>query len=109
MAVGRALKSLYLSGRAELDLLERWRPLCPPADEGKLAFEPDRHLACRWAQYLRWRSFFGEKPGRAYQGVAGEGQLRPRREDAKLTQFPVLDEDRLGEAQVRSDVLALFV
>jgi hypothetical protein len=41
--------------------------------------------------------------------VAGEGQLRPRREDAKLTQFSVLDEDRLGEAQVRSDVLALFV
>ena len=109
MAFGRTLKRLHLGRGAEADVLEGRSPLRPPGDEGEVSLDFGGNLA-RWrAQHRNLNPVLRQEPGCADQRVAREGELRPRREDAQLAPLPVLDENRLGEAEVRSDVLAVFL
>jgi hypothetical protein len=67
------------------------------------------NLARRRTQHRSLEAFLRQEPGRADQRVAGEGELRPRREDTQCASLAIFDEHRLGETEVRRNALPIFL
>lgn len=95
----------HLSRRVEPAVLEPRRPLWVGGDVGRGVLIPHPNLSRRWQQRLHRRPFPRQQPGGADGGVAGERKLYLRRVDAHPRGGAIVDEDRLAEAELRSDRL----
>ena len=106
-AAGRPAQLPHGGRGLELDVVELRRPLGAGGDVDLLAVEAHADLAGRRLQGGDGAARPRQQPGGADRRVAGEGQLEARGEDPDPAAARVVDEDRLAEAELGGDPLAL--
>ena len=106
-ALRRASQRAHLGRRAELDVVELGRPLRPRGDVDQLALTAHTDLAGPRLQRRHRAARPRQQPGGADRRVAGERKLEARGEDPDPAAAGIVDVDRLAEAQLGGDPLAL--
>ena len=106
----RHFEPIDVLGSGELDVLPRGSVREPTSHPDRVVLAPGGDLRGEGgAEHLGWPTGdLREEPGCADERMSGERKLGRGSEDAQLGAFDVVDEDRLAEAQLGSDLLAAF-